>query len=80
MSVINLLRRLGESRRELARRVLRERLLREAVDYVLDPRGVPRASGSEDDHWLGRCPRAGDHRRRRLIMRERHACAHWLES
>ena len=48
MNVVKLLRRLGESRRELARRVLRERLLREALDHVLETRQIPNGDCSEN--------------------------------
>ena len=48
MNVVKLLRRLGESRREQARRVLRERRLMEALGNILGPRQVPNGDSSED--------------------------------
>jgi len=48
MNVVNLLRRLGENRRELARRVLRERQLMETLGNILGPRQVPNGDSSED--------------------------------
>ena len=47
MNVVKLLRRLGESRRELARRVLRERQLMETLGNILGPRQVPNGDSSE---------------------------------
>ena len=46
MNVAKLLRRLGESRRRLARRVLRERRLTETLDYLL-PRRAPNGRSGE---------------------------------
>lgn len=51
MNVVNLLKRLGQTRRELGRRVLRERRLMEALGNILGPRQVPNGDSSEDVEW-----------------------------
>jgi len=68
MNVVKLLRRLGESRRELARRVLRERQLMETLGNILGPRQVPNGDSSEDAEGPAWPPPSPSRRQTQVII------------